>query len=273
MLNQPVRRMILNNRIAGLAKEQEDITSRFYANLGNALGYDIENVWIHHLEEAKELIGEKRIIEINPVKPTDNLDVYFSTVYRKEMDGYLIEGEIDCIWDGELIDHKLTSVYAYVNHLSLDDFVIQLNTYKWLIGESIKIDDIARLIYMYRAYPDFRNAKNPDYPDAVIHEKMIHLNMDMEAYIKAKIVDLEFYQDMDEPDLPPCPDDYLNRGSSTWKVYKKPDQKKATRVFDNQYDANSFLMDLPPTATLVEFKGGEGKCTYCPSKEICSQKG
>lgn len=276
-LIRPIRQIILAPRVPELERIV-DISSLVKSRLGHAIHDSIERTWTEGaFKKAMKLLGyPQKIIDrvvINPEGEVAEGDfpVYLEQRSYKDIEGFTVSGKYDFVADGRLEDFKSTSTYVFENQTSVEKFQLQGSIYRWLNPEIITKDHMA----IQYIFTDFMPAKTamPGYPNKPIEQQLIELMSipETEHYVRSKLRQIVQFQDTPEPELPRCTDKDLWRKPDTWQYFSNPDNKKATKNFDNQADAETHR--ATKGKGVVVKKGGEVvACKYCPAFSICTQK-
>jgi hypothetical protein len=118
--------------------------------------------------------------------------------------------------------------------------------------------------------------QRPEYPQArVLTQRIPLLNINhTNAYIEAKLNQLDTYKDAPEESIPYCTDEDLWRKETVWKYYKNKDKTdgRSTKNFDSSADAYVRLADDGYTGIVIEVKGQVVACRYCNAFSVCTQK-
>lgn len=199
-----------------------------------------------------------------------------------ELDGWHISGAIDVqniTKSGiEIEDYKVTSCYQITanDHDAKDEWVQQVNIYRWLI-ETVKGIQVnkASIIVILRDWQRSQTG-DPNYPIAPIIRIDVPLwpMPEIEAFIRKRIRvhrQAELMADLDI-DLPLCSvEDRWGRGG-LWKVYKIGG-KRAIKTHDTMDQADAHQAELGSNyevrQTAYKFVRCEGN--YCSVSQWCSQ--
>lgn len=285
-LLKPLKQIILAKRLNRDPSIQRniDISSLIKSKIGTACHDSIERAWesVESRKKALALMGvpEKVAdkIRVNPteedLKEEDIIPIYMETRTQKEINGFVIGGKFDLIFEGRLVDHKSTSTFTYEKGVKEEDYQMQGSIYRWLNDDKVTHDHM----YINFIFTDWKRAMamaNLKYPQSQIMEHPIPLLSleETERQIINKTDLIRKYMDSDEKDIPPCTDEELWRSAFVWKYYKNPENKtRSTKNYDNEGEAHDrWIAD--GRIGIVEKTGGEVKaCCYCPAYEICTQK-
>ena len=256
-----------------------DVSDLISSRMGQAYHTAVEHAWLFNVQESLQSLGyPKRLrdaIVVNP-EPGTNLKgkvpVYLEQRAEKKVAGWVISGKFDLIVDGVLEDVKSTSTYTYEKQTNKEKYSQQGSIYKWLNPDLITSDHI-QINYIFTDWTARYAQSKAGYPPLKIHAQKIPLMTvkETEQFIKNKLREVDRYLDMDEEDLPLCSDEDLWRSEPKWQYWSNPNNKQATKNFDNLLDANNYLVSKGKGVVIK--KDGEVKaCKYCPVFNLCSQK-
>lgn len=195
-----------------------------------------------------------------------------------EVDGWNITGTIDLWENGTLDDYKVTSVYAFLLG-EKEEWKWQTNIYAWLYRKyGFEVKKL-RIIAILRDWSRRKAEQDKDYPQSNVLVKEIELLSDeeVESYVKTR---LTMHKMAEEGALPECSDEERWHRPDTWAV-KKEGNKKATRVFEKEFQAETFVIDQeksPPKGKVVKWviehrRGEDVRCdSYCSAAPWCEQR-
>jgi hypothetical protein len=115
---------------------------------------------------------------------------------------------------------------------------------------------------------------NPMYPKAEMLQKLFPLMsiQETERFITNKLKQLEDSIGKPEEDIPECTSEELWEDPTKYKYYANPDKlAKATKNFDDSYEANMFLASKGK-GIVLEVPGKVKACNYCDFSSICKQR-
>lgn len=281
-LLKPVRQIILSSR----AKEVEvpvDVASQVKAQIGHALHLALENAWttpelpntLNNLGYPQNVINK---VKINPdTSDTSGIPIFFELRRERPLNGWIITGQLDIVYEGILNDLKSTGTFTYTKGIKISDYELQLGMYKWI--DAGQPNPIVHEYYglIHFIFTDFANMMKhtPNYPPSQIYTQKVNLPHEnkIQSFIASKISDLEFYWDEPEHALPKCSEEELWRSEPSWKYYKNPEKKaRSTKNFDNYQEAMDRLIEDGSVGEIVEVKGKVKACGYCPAFSVCTQK-
>lgn len=154
-------------------------------------------------------------------------------------------------------------------------YVLQGSLYRWLNPDIIHKDDMV-VNYIFTDWSAADAKQKPEYPQARVLTQRIPLISveETQAYVEAKLKQIEKYKDAKESDIPYCTDEDLWRKETVWKYYKHKDKTdgRSTKNFDNSADAYARLAEDGYTGIVVEVKGQVVACRYCNAFSVCTQK-
>ena len=253
--NRSVTQIIDSPRVRILRQEnwenmEEDVSEKMWAVLGSAA---------HKMFE--ETGDDKHVTE--------------ERLYA-EVEGWVISGAIDVqrIEDNGItvIDYKTTSVWSVI--LGKKEWEYQLNCYAYLVRHSkqARVNGL-KVIAILRDWRSKDAEQKEDYPKAPIVEIDIPMWTDEEQdrYISERVSlhQAAEFQRLTGAELPECSESERWEKPPIWAV-KKTGNKRAIKLYDNESDAKSALLD----GQEIQFRRGEpGRCTnnWCRVNAWCSQ--
>ena len=282
-LMRSVRKIILSMR-AEKMQRKVSISDLVASSMGTAIHDSIERVWLNKDRVTKALIKlgyseqEAGRIVINPTKvEKGQFPIYVENRMAKQVKGMTVTGKYDMVMNGQLQDHKSTSVFGYMKGNKVKDFVLQGSIYRWLDPEIITLDTV-QINYFFTDWSKLDSMKNPRYPVLrTIDEKYPLMSYEeTDKYVNDKIDLIHMHQETPEPLLPECTPDDLWQDESKYKYYSDPTvtdvTKRSTRSFDTLLEANAFKASKHGVGVVLEQQGKVKACNYCNAKEVCSQK-
>lgn len=281
-LLRPVRQIVLSKRVPEGAVS--DISDMIASSMGTAIHDGIEAAWVNNHAESLKALGfdddlVKRVL-VNPTKEElaktpDAIPVYLEQRAIKEIAGFKIGGKYDFVGEGRVNDFKSTSTYTYQHGTKDDDYALQGSIYRWLNPTIITQDDIA-IQFIFTDFSKLRAMTEADKgypPTKVLEHRVPLLSLDeTEAFILNKLQAIKQYMDADEVDIPLCTKKELWQGESVFKYFKNPEGKRATKNFDNRFDAEQRMLDDGSVGIIKEVVGEAKACLYCPAFAACKQK-
>lgn len=281
-LMKPIRQLILTKRV-NPEDNPIDIAGLVSSRMGSAIHAAIEKAWLTPKNALKALGMSAKLIEnvvINPSKPLLELNpnaipIYMEQRAYKQVGDYKVSGKFDFVAEGRVQDFKSTSVYSYLNQTNATKYSLQGSLYRWLNPDIIHKDDMV-VNYIFTDWSAADAKQKPEYPQARVLTQRIPLISveDTQAFVEAKLKQIEKYKDAKESDIPYCTDEDLWRKETVWKYYKHKDKTdgRSTKNFDSSADAYARLADDGYTGIVIEVKGQVVACRYCNAFSVCTQK-
>jgi hypothetical protein len=283
-LLKPTKQIILNQRVDfdNIGRDVSDLVS---SRAGTAIHTAIEHTWQNRerLERAlRKLNIPQKVVDRIVVNPSEEylqanpacIPVYQEIRSSREINGWVIHGKFDFIFNGQLEDVKTTSTFTYTKDLNADKYTLQGSIYRWLNPKLVTSDTVL-INYVFNDWMKSKVGKDPTYPVSKVLPVHYDL-MDEEAterFIKNKITELNRYKNAAEEDIPACTKEELWQTDSSFKYYKDPTKRnRATRVFDSLAVAQSYKATTGKgKGVVVEVPGQARACVYCPAVTICKQ--
>lgn len=217
----------------------EDASDRIYALMGSGTHNVLEQANVNDIAE------ERLFIEIN---------------------GKTLSGAFDhlVLYTGLLDDYKQTSVWQVI--YGNPKWETQLNCLAYLcIKNDYQINSL-RIVAILRDWQKSKAKTDPGYPQhqvATINIPLWPLEK-QEAYINERMA-IHFQET-----VPECTDEDTWYSGDKWAV-KKKGNKRATRVFDTEYEADQYIEEREGLA--IEYREGVyRRCEdYCSVAEFCPQ--
>lgn len=281
-LMKPIRQLVLTKRV-NPEDNPIDIAGLVSSRMGSAIHAAIEKAWLNPKQALKALGMPAKLADnviINPSKPMLELNpnaipVYMEQRAYRQVGDYRVSGKFDFVAEGRVQDFKSTSVYSYLNQTNATKYALQGSLYRWLNPDIIHKDDMV-VNYIFTDWSAADAKQKPEYPQARVLTQRIHLISveETQAYVEAKLKQIEKYKDAKEEDIPYCTDEDLWRKETVWKYYKHKDKTggRSTKNFDSSADAYARLAEDGYTGIVVEVKGQVVACRYCNAFSVCTQK-
>lgn len=281
-LMRPIRQLVLTKRV-NPEDNPIDIAGLVSSRMGSAIHAAIEKAWLNPKQALKALGMPTKLADnvmINPSKPMLELNpnaipVYMEQRAYKQVGNYKVSGKFDFVAEGRVQDFKSTSVYSYLNQTNVTKYSLQGSLYRWLNPDIIHKDDMV-VNYIFTDWSAADAKQKPEYPQARVLTQRIPLISveETQAYVEAKLKQIEKYKDAKESEIPYCTDEDLWRKATVWKYYKHKDKTdgRSTKNFDNSADAYARLADDGYSGIVVEVKGQVVACRYCNAFSVCTQK-
>lgn len=278
-LLKSTRQFVLSKRAANEGKTKvEDVSNRLASRIGTSIHNSIELAWTeNHVQALTDLgypIGAIRRVQINPEPEDlteDTIPLYFEKRSEKQIGNWIISGQFDIIYDGQVQDVKSTSVFTYINKTNDLKYSQQGSLYRWLNPELITQDDMA-IQFVFKDWNPNQARSTPNYPPLPVLEYKVPLIpvMQTESFVRNKLDEIDKCMELPESEIPLCTDEDLWRRPPAYKYYSKPDAKRASKNFDNIIEANNHLASKG-VGEIREVKSQPTACKYCPALADCSQ--
>ena len=276
-LLRSTRQQVLQRKAIKEDNEMEiDISTLMKSKTGTAIHRCIEESWTNPelLKNACETLGwnEKNLkkINVNPEKPIEGeTNVYFEQRAFKDLNGWRINGEFDCVLNGTVIDFKSTSVYTYLNKTKNDDYIKQLSIYRWLNPELIT-EDVGMIQFIFTDWNQNYTLSNPEYPKhpfVAIQLPLLSLR-EVEDFISKSLRNIEYYSE-NIKELPLC-DNHTLMTSEVWQYFSKANATKASKNFNSQIEAMRYMASKGVGEVKKKLQEPKG-CNYCSCRHICNQ--
>lgn len=275
-LISPPRATLLQQRVEVVTK---DVTDFVHSRLGSCIHESIENVWVKHYKDILPILGytdeEINSIRINPDTVSEDIyPIYLEKRFYKEFDDFVINGQVDMIFGGELYDIKSTSTFVYGREDVIKKYVLQGSIYRYLAPDIITGNKI-HINFVFKDWKEDKYLLDPEnYPPSPIHTASYDLLSleDTEKFILERVALLHEYKHVPEVALMRCTDEELWKKPPSYKYYKKADAVRATKVFDNYSEALSYQSSSGGVGIIKIVEDPPKACKYCLVKEHCSQK-
>jgi len=240
----PVQQTILKHRYPNC--NTEDVIDRLWSMFGSIAHCLLEE---HGSDEA---IIEKR--------------------FYMEVLGKIISGQIDHYKARKISDYKTTSAYKIMKK-SYEDWACGQNTYATLCEHNGYPVDSLRIIAIIRDWKDSESSRNKDYPESAIAIiPLIKWSLPVRMrYITARVQALIDNEKLEDAQLLPCTHEERWMNVKDYAVVKSP-STRATKVFDNQEDANADAIRRGSEYHVEKRMTEPRRCLkYCPSSSKCTQ--
>lgn len=278
-LIKPLRQVILGSRVP-VEERTADVLELWNSSLGHALHGAVERSWkLHYATSLKKLGVPQRVIDcvrINPEMPEpDTLPVYTEHRVERDIDGWIVSGQVDLIIEGRLRDVKSTKVWGYLTQKGVEQWKLQGSIYRWLNPGKITHDELL-VQYLLLDWTRAAKFRDPNYPPHALPTRLIPLLSvaETEAFLRTRLALITQYKGAPESQLPECTDDELWRSDPIYKYYSNPDAPPGTRSqknFDNLQDALRHKSEKGKGR--IDTRPGLVKaCLYCAGFSLCTQK-
>jgi hypothetical protein len=281
-LLKPTRAFILAQQVDPNDESQMlDVTDMIPSRLGHAIHDSIEDAWRNGYRNSMAKLGypQKAIdaVRINPETDDGTIfPVYLEQRFFREIDGVIISGKFDQIINGDLVDTKSTSVWAYMNGSKLEDYILQLSIYRWINPDKVT-SDVAYIQHVFTDWQRNQVGTNPNYPKYRVTEIKVELMTigQTERWIRTKLADIRKNGPLKQEFMVRCTDKELWKSEPQYKYYADPAKAelggRSTKNFDSFHAADKHRKDAGKGVVVT--KPGEVKaCPYCKAFSVCEQK-
>jgi hypothetical protein len=290
---RPVKKTIMGYRAAkeGIV-EDLDVTDVLASRDGTALHDAIEAVWgdaTLRYRALTKLGYDSNFIDRIVVNPTQvvngQIPIYMENREERELEGHIITGKYDIIFDGQVEDYKKTSAFKVIK--TLDDlakyvplteeytptaweYAMQGSIYKWLNPTKI-FDPYMRINFFIRDYNLQAKARVSTNPFSVLIP--LFDTVQTEKFLVQRIKDLQKQSALKQSDITPCTPQQLWMDKPKYKYYANPSKTtgRSTRTFTCQKEAAIHKAKVAPKGVWVTDRGKARACAYCRGRPICKQ--
>ena len=254
-----------------------NVNSLLASRIGTAIHKAIEDAWLSkELAEAITALGQqpdKYVVNPTGPVPEGKIAVYVEVRKDREIDGWIVTGQIDISIGGQLHDVKTTKGFVVKKKLHHESWKKQGSIYRWLNPEVIQDDSmVVECVVLDWTAADA--ASDPEYPQQQWTSIVLQLIPEpvIESFIRQKLAEITTYLDTDEHLIPECTDEELWREPPKYAYYANPEATgRSTRNFDSLMEANKYLAEKGKGR--VDVRPGVAKaCAYCPAASLCSQR-
>ena len=213
-------------------------------------------------EEIWKLLGSSVHYVLQEGAPED---AFVEEEMFAEIDGLRLTAHSDLYHEGIISDYKVTSVYSFLLG-NKPTWIGQLNIYGWLWRKYSYPVKGLRIYAILRDWMKNKMYGSPDYPAIPFIEEAVPIwTMEkQEEYIRERI---KIHSDSSLG----CTDEERWIQPTTYACMKEGN-KKATRVFSTQEEAEKFIKGNKNKLDLIERKGSYRRCEdYCDVARFCSQ--
>lgn len=280
------RQLVLTQRV-NHAERELDISAFIASRNGTAIHDSIEKAWRVSGPSALKKLGYPEAVCNNlRVNPTDEelaankalIPVWIERRSFREITvngiTYKIGGKFDMVLEGRLFDAKTTSVYAYLLGRKDEDYKWQGSIYRWLNPELIT-DEHIFIQFIFTDWQKARARGDTNYPQTKVIEYPVELASlaETEAFLVAKLTELQKYTNASDEEIPYCTDKELWRSDTVYKYYTDPNNKRATKNFeDDKAGAHAYLASKGGKGVVKAIPGEVRACEFCPAFNACKQK-
>lgn len=282
-MSQTIRQIIFGYRYPELSFKKDLIDAGNLAtSLGNAWHMWAEDAWLDPITRKAALIAcginvsLADSIVVNPdVVGPNQIPVYLEHTFpTKTVNGMVIGGTTDLIFNGKVKDNKTLSPYAMMYENTINSYILQMGTYRWLDPNMITHDE-GTLVMRFPKW-DAKSAGTikgyPQLPVMCVDYPLPSLEA-MDDFIDKKTKLILENIDMPDDALPPCPKERLEI-TKKYKIFTTLDQYregKASRRTLNTLDEAFIAMDSIKKGVLIELTSSPSLCKFCPFTSICNQ--
>jgi hypothetical protein len=308
-LLKPLRAIILQQQNPDIHYEA-DLIDMAASTMGSALHMWMEQA-LHNKyarQKAVEAMGMQLPpdpIVVNPANEAaidGKIPVYCELRNTKKIGKWTISGKLDVVVDGKISDLKSTSAWAYVfGQPELDiatslmttypmpmtvvdimrlqlkcpkisKYILQLSIYRWL-NPKIITDGVGSILYWFTDWSASNAKQKSDYPQ----QRCLSINVPLidsesiEKFLLAKLQAFEYFQDKEQTEIPLCSSADLWQTDAKYKYYRKPTNKRATKVFTDRSEAEHRMAIDGGTGWIETVEGVAKACNYCAVHDICTQ--
>jgi hypothetical protein len=189
-----------------------------------------------------------------------------------EVFGKKVGGQIDCYNEGVLSDYKVTSAWSIVHGSKITDWTTQLNLYAYLLQQAGKPVTKVQIIAMLRDWDKHKAKYDPSYPQAAMIVVPLELwgQERVELWLQVRVTLFNANDLFTDNDLSPCSSEEMWESPTKYAV-TKVGNKKASRVFDSQEEAENYLESCGKGYAIQERIGERRRCQeYCPVSNFCN---
>lgn len=284
-LLKSTRQIILGMRASATLSEQEtpvDISTRLASRIGTSIHNSVEQAWTENGKQALLDLGypQKAVdcVLINPEIHEVNessICMYLEKRSEKQVGNWVISGQFDIVFDGQVQDVKSTGTFAFTTGSNDDKYTKQGSLYRWLNPDLITKDTLA-INFVFKDWNKNLSMSDPRYPKLPVLQQQFPLISlaQTQIFVEDKVNAIEYYMDKDEAELPACTNDDTWRRDPVYKYYSKPDAKRSSKNFDTQAEAYTHMGNMSaknPTGRVEEVMSSPTGCMYCAGFKLCSQ--
>lgn len=163
---------------------------------------------------------------------------------NKTVNGRRLAGRFDIYKTDEkkLLDIKVSSVWKYLNG-GIDEWSRQLNIYKWMLHDDNIVVNTMEIMMILVDWKPSEVYKHSNYPKSRVQFVDVPLDTDtnIKTFVENKIKELDDAFKLADDKLPLCTSKDRWAQSTQYKLYRKPEFKRAYKVFKKRLAANSYL--------------------------------
>ena len=281
-LLKPIKQIILGSQFP---KQDMDISDLIASASGTAIHSGVEKAWLSNKETDNRLLKQlgygKQITDnllINPTEAeikaaTDPICVYLEKRTIKEFEGFNVGGKFDLVIDGELHDHKRTSVYKYLKEDSGEDYILQGSIYRWLNPDIITSDTV-HIEFHFSDWSKIDSLRNPNYPKLKVASKQFKLMSleETEEWVRKKLNQIRKLQNASQEKIPDCTDEELWRSETKYKYFSSADNTRASKVETTLEKIKEYAESKGNKGVIKQVPGEVKRCLYCSAFDNCLQR-
>ena len=269
-----IKSIVLSSRVES---SSSDVSGLQASAVGTASHDRLEKAFTNgnHIINMQKLGYPQKLIDkvvINPDKVEEGqFPIYLEKRSIKPLNGFRIGGKFDLVMEGAVRDLKTTKVFTWMKQ-DFDNYVLQGSIYRWL-NPDIITENHMHIDFIFTDWKAHEVQSKEGYPPQSALEKRFNLMSmaETEQWIASKVSNIEKYMQAEEVDIPRCTDKELWKAPNRYAYYKKPDAKRATKVFDTSAEA-SLRLSQDGNVGRVETRHSEAKkCNYCNANTVCKQ--
>ena len=107
-----------------------DIATLLPSRLGTSIHNSIEKAWTENHTQAMMDLGMPpgliKRVKVNPESPEpDDICVYLEKRNERTVGNWIVSGQYDIVFNGQVQDVKSTSVFSYMSGVKADDYIRQ----------------------------------------------------------------------------------------------------------------------------------------------------
>ena len=255
-----------------------DVIDMAAARFGTAVHSAVENAITNGSKQALAALGtplsQAARLVVNPKSnrlPDGSIPIYLEQRAWKEVGDFVISGQFDIVYNGQVQDIKTTGTYSWTSGINDDKYIKQLSIYRWL-NPDIITKDTCRINFVFTNWNQHLAFNSDDYPQHRIMSKELPLMSidETDLYIRHKLDILKQYWLSPLDEIPCCTEEELMHGVKiTYKYYKTGyvEGKRSTKNFDCITEAEKYKMQHGGLGDIVHQLGKLNYCPYCqPSK-------
>lgn len=276
------RQIILGKRAMATTSTSYDISQNIPSALGGAIHSGIEHAWLNNYRSSLKALGvSQRVIDrvrLNPVgaerQEPNIIPIYLEQRSSKRVGKFLVSGMFDFVMGGRLEDFKSTGVFAFMSGSNEWKYKQQGSIYRWL-NPDIITEDVMAIQFTFTDWAKLRARveQKKGYPQSRIMEHLVPLDPYnvTDNWVRSKLRSIERHEHLPEPQLPLCNQEDLWQADTTYKYFKNPNAKRATKVGTYPELHTRWLQD-GSVGEIKEIKGAVKACEYCAAYNVCTQK-